>query len=158
MSFERRIASLQYRLAAVMQSVGQSNSTPLSFCKLPNGQKIGIQCHFGTNGARLGFQMIGAYNQGDSLQNFTSMLHNGILENGSWGGGEMPICDRNYESTCSVQVANGGTLTMFVLGTKGRPCRIGFAINGRSFYMEDESIENARDCIVYCRRAGFLAE
>lgn len=158
MSFERRIASLQMRLASLMQSVGESGSTPLSFCNLPNGQKVGIQCHFGTQGARLGFQYTGAYNHGSSLQNFTELLHNGLLDDGSWGGGQMPICTRNHESSCSVQVGNGGKLTMFVLGTKGRPCRIGFAINGISFYMKDESLENARDCIMYCRKMGFLAE
>lgn len=155
MSFERRIASLQMRLSTLMQSVGNKGSTPLSFCTLPNGEKVGIQCHFGTQGARLGFQATGAYNHGDSLQNFTGLLHNGLLDDGSFGGGQLPVCTSNYKNSCSVQVGNGGKLVMFILGTKGQPCRICFAINDKVCAGTD-SLENARNCIMYCRKMGFL--
>ncbi len=156
MSFERRIASLQMRLSTLMQSVGNKGSTPLSFCTLPNGQKIGIQCLFGSQGARLGFQAVGAYSHGDSLQNFTEFLHNGLLDDGSWEGGQMPMCKSNFKSSCSVLCGNGVEVTMHVLGTAGSPCRIGFSCSGKSFIGKD-SMENARACIMHCKRQGCLA-
>jgi hypothetical protein len=140
MSFERRIASLQIRLASLKSNL--SGVGKMHYCQLPNGSRLGVMALQGAGQLRLGFQYgNGAYSHQDTVSNLRDCLKDMKRD------GALASLGKEYRGPmCSFLLPNGQQFGMYVICGRMGDCRLGFQC-GNGSYSHLGTLEDMRAII-----------